>query len=73
MAVEKEKLSLKDYAIVERRQSKYDPDKTIAVEIGIQCPRCKKLLHFLDHDKEQKCDRCGLKMQRFGTVLEVWE
>lgn len=65
----KETLMASDYRVYEEPQSRIDPNKTLHVETGIRCPRCKTVLPVLEHGDSQSC-KCGLSMTVYGNALE---
>ena len=66
----KETLTRSDYAFSEKVQSKIDPEKTLRVEAGLYCPRCKEKIESLDHGQSEICSNCHLKMTSWGNALE---
>jgi transcription initiation factor IIE alpha subunit len=61
------------YTIREVRQSRFDRDATLTIDVALMCPRCKTRLSLLDHGKSQKCSKCSLRMELYGNGLTVWE
>jgi ribosomal protein S27AE len=65
----KEELSLSDYLVFEDKKSKIDPSKTLHVEVGMICPRCKTALPVIQHGERMRCSVCHLRMENYGNLL----
>ena len=62
--------SASNYNRREQRQSKYLPDKTYTVDLGLFCPRCSAHTD-IDHGRRVTC-RCNLTMEQWGNALFIW-
>lgn len=67
-----ETLPADKYIVRETRQSKFDPDATITIDVALICPRCKNHLPLLEHGEYAQCEKCHLYLQLFGNGLVVW-
>jgi DNA-directed RNA polymerase subunit RPC12/RpoP len=66
-----ERLIATDYIIYKEKQSEIDPTKTLHLEVGYGCPRCRTASnHVLQHGEETKCKHCNLSITLWGNALE---
>jgi hypothetical protein len=65
-----ETLNYSHYEIREHPRSEYDPEATLSIPVGLKCPRCKTRRKPLKHAEKATCDKCDLKMVRYGNALE---
>ena len=66
----KEILSYSDFVIEKQEPSLICAGKFITKTTGLRCPKCSNILGPLEHSESSLCRKCGLKMTRFGSVLE---
>lgn len=62
-----------EYTRQETKPSKFDSDRSITIDVGLTCPRCKGALPLLEHGKNTTCGYCGLRLELHGNGLTVWE
>lgn len=68
MTVE-EILTYSDYMILEAKQSLIDSGKTITIEVGLFCPKCRETIKpEIEHGQTVE-HSCGLVMTRYGNSL----
>ena len=70
--VKKEHHLLSDYTYPVSGMSRIVPGKKITSEWRMRCPSCGYDQPEPEHGIETVCPKCGLHMQAWGNMLDLW-